>query len=102
MSPSHRTTSSASLFEQIALGAAVLGAIVLLSFPAVRGASETFGWLPFWLLALPLCAWAVARALRGHGSARALRRPVRGARPSVGRGARVRRTATPQALRRAA
>ena len=102
MSPSHRTKSSASLFEQLALGAAALGAIALLSFPAARGASEAFGWLPFWLLALPLCAWTVARVLRGHDSARALRRPVRGARLSVGRSARVRRVAAPQALRRAA
>ncbi|MBX3711736.1 MAG: hypothetical protein KF800_07230 [Lysobacter sp.] len=53
-----------SLIEQSLLGAAALGLVTMLSLPAARAGSETFGWLPFWLLALPLSAWAVARLLR--------------------------------------
>lgn len=56
--------SSHAPLEQTLLALAALAAVALLSFPAARGASEAFGWLPFWLLALPLSAWATARALR--------------------------------------
>jgi hypothetical protein len=56
--------SSASLIEQGLIGMVALALVALLSLPAVRGMSETFGWLPFWLPALPLTAWVVARALR--------------------------------------
>lgn len=62
--------SSVSVVEQALLGAAALGLIALLSLPAARGVSDTFGWLPFWLLALPLSAWAVARALRRRSNRR--------------------------------
>jgi hypothetical protein len=53
-----------SLIEQSLLGAVALGLVAMLSLPVARAGSETFGWLPFWLLALPLSAWAVARLLR--------------------------------------
>lgn len=53
-----------SLIEQSLLGAAALGLVAMLSLPAARSTSESLGWLPFWLLALPLSAWAVARLLR--------------------------------------
>lgn len=53
-----------SLIEQSLLGAVALGLVAMLSLPAARSTSETLGWLPFWLLALPLSAWAVARLLR--------------------------------------
>ena len=96
MSQSH--PSSVSVIEQVLLGMAALALVALLSLPAVRGVSETFGWLPFWLLALPLSAWAVARALRrrnnlGHAPPMATVHPIGVARPRV-QGA--------QALRRAA
>jgi hypothetical protein len=61
---SNRRTSSASVLEHVVLAIAALGVVAMLSFPAARGVSETLGWLPFWLLALPLTAWAVARGLR--------------------------------------
>lgn len=91
-------SSSTSLLEQSLLGAAALALIALLSLPAARGASDTFGWLPFWLLALPLSAWAVARALRwrnnhGHELPMATVHPIASARP---------RAQGSQALRRAA
>jgi len=56
--------SSMSLLEQALLGAIALALVAMLSLPAARGVSDTFGWLPFWLLASPLSAWGVARALR--------------------------------------
>ncbi|MFD0724781.1 hypothetical protein [Lysobacter brunescens] len=53
-----------SLIEQSLLGAVALGLVAMLSLPATRSTNETLGWLPFWLLALPLSAWVVARLLR--------------------------------------
>ena len=53
-----------SLIEQSLLGTVALGLVAMLSLPAARSTSESLGWLPFWLLALPLSAWAVARLLR--------------------------------------
>ena len=53
-----------SLIEQSLLGAVALGLVAMLSLPVARASSETVGWLPFWLLALPLSAWTVARLLR--------------------------------------
>jgi len=67
-----------SLIEQSLLGAVALGLAAMLSLPAARSTSETLGWLPFWLLALPLSAWAVARLLRWRDqrAALAVRRPM--------------------------
>lgn len=100
------TASAPSSLEQTLLGLAALAVVALLSFPAMRGASEAFGWLPFWLLALPLSAWATARALRLR-AARA-QADTKAARPlasvhaiASARGASVRRVGA-QALRRAA
>lgn len=67
---SQRQSSSMSLLEQALLGAIALALVAMLSLPAARGVSDTFGWLPFWLLALPLSAWGVARALRQRSQRR--------------------------------
>lgn len=72
---SQRQSSSMSLLEQALLGAIALALVAMLSLPAARGVSDTFGWLPFWLLALPLSAWAVASALRRRGN-RGYARPM--------------------------
>lgn len=67
-----------SPIEQSLLGAVVLALVAMLSLPAARSTSESLGWLPFWLLALPLSAWAVARLLRWREqrAASATRRPM--------------------------
>ena len=67
-----------ALIEQSLLGAVALGLVAMLSLPAARSTSESLGWLPFWLLALPLSAWAVARLLRlrEQRTMAAARRPV--------------------------
>lgn len=91
-------SSSVSLLEQGLLGTVALAAIALLSLPAARGVSEAFGWLPFWLLALPLSAWAVTCALRRRGN-RGYARPMATVHPI---GAARPRAQGAQALRRAA
>lgn len=67
---SQRQSSSMSLLEQALLGAVALALVAMLSLPAARGVSDTFGWLPFWLLVLPLSACGVARALRQRNQRR--------------------------------
>jgi hypothetical protein len=99
---SKRPANPASAIEHASLGLAALGLVILLSFPAARSFSDTFGWLPFWLMALPLSAWAVARALRSRvraGEARPSSRvhPI-GVVPRI----RAPRDTAPQAVRRAA
>ncbi len=37
--------------------AVILGALAVLLIPAARGSSQWFGWLPLWLLGMPLAAW---------------------------------------------
>jgi hypothetical protein len=70
---SQRQLSSVSFAEQLMLGAAALGLVVMLSFPAARTGGDIFGWVPFWLLALPLSAWGMARALRQRSRQRNVR-----------------------------
>jgi predicted permease len=64
---SQRHLSSVSLLEQCMFAASALALVAMLSLPAMRSVSESFGWVPFWLLVLPLTGWAVARALRQRG-----------------------------------
>ena len=55
--------------------AVILGAFAVLLIPAARGSSEWLGWLPLWLLGMPLAAWW---SLRGFPvPAAALRLPRR-------------------------
>ena len=37
--------------------AVTLGTLAVLLVPAARGSSEWFGWLPLWLVGMPLAAW---------------------------------------------
>jgi hypothetical protein len=101
MRSASRVLLPASLLEQSLLGAVALGLVAMLSFPAMRGTGETLGWLPFWLPALPLTAWATARLLRLRDAAELAARPsarlhrLASARPRADAGG-------PRALRRAA
>lgn len=73
----------------------LVGLLAVLLLPAARGSSALFGWLPLWLLAMPLSAWwalhrfalprwprtAVApRRRRGPAQARRRCQPLRGQR----------------------
>jgi len=68
--------------------AVILGTLAILLVPAARGSSQWLGWLPLWLVGMPLAAWwslrgfplpAVAVRLPRRRRAQALRR-VRGRR----------------------
>ena len=37
--------------------AVAIGTALVLLLPAARGFSPTFGWMPLWLVAMPLAAW---------------------------------------------
>ena len=37
--------------------AVIIGTLAILFIPAARGGSEWFGWLPLWLVGMPLAAW---------------------------------------------
>lgn len=57
-----------------------IGAALVLLLPAARGFSETFGWMPLWLLAMPACAWWALhrfRLPRGEEEAGRVQRPRR-------------------------
>jgi hypothetical protein len=43
--------------ERILRTAVILGALAILLVPAARGRSDWFGFLPLWLLGMPLAAW---------------------------------------------
>ena len=61
---SQRQSSSMSLLEQALLGAIALALVAMLSLPTARGVSDTFGWLPFWLVVAPVIDLVL---LRRHG-----------------------------------
>ncbi|MEO6154159.1 MAG: hypothetical protein ABIP16_00325 [Thermomonas sp.] len=35
----------------------IVGTLAVLFIPAARGSTDMFGWLPMWLLGMPLAAW---------------------------------------------
>ncbi len=54
----------------------LLAAIAVLSLPPARAVSDSFGWVPFWLLALPASAWlALQLPRRGVPKAQVPMRP---------------------------
>ena len=66
--------------------AVILGTVAVLLVPAARGSSDWLGWLPLWLVGMPLAAWwslrgfplpAVALRLPRRRRVQATRRSVR-------------------------
>ena len=66
--------------------AVILGTLAVLLIPAARGSSDWLGWLPLWLVGMPLAAWwslrgfplpAVAVRLPRRRRVQATRRSVR-------------------------
>ena len=66
--------------------AVILGTLAVLLVPAARGSSDWLGWLPLWLVGMPLAAWwslrgfplpAVAVRLPRRRRVQATRRSVR-------------------------
>jgi len=68
--------------------AVAIGAVVVALLPAARGFSPTFGWMPLWLVAMPLCAWWALHRFRLPGRESEETTPVRTRRRS---GAQARR-----------
>ena len=89
----HDTRDSIDVrLEDVLRYALAIGAVLVLLLPAARGFSATLGWLPLWLLAMPLSAlWALhgfrlpRRAAEPRDTA-ARRRRARSAGAPAGRG----------------
>jgi hypothetical protein len=43
--------------EDLLRHAVAIGTAIVVLLPAARGYSPTFGWMPLWLVAMPLAAW---------------------------------------------
>ena len=52
-----RMPSHVQQLDSILRHAVILGALAVLLIPDARGTSQWFGWLPLWLLGMPLTAW---------------------------------------------
>ena len=56
--PTHSDAADADpRLDALLRHAIVIGAVLVLLSPAARGMHATIGWLPLWLLAMPLTAW---------------------------------------------
>jgi hypothetical protein len=56
-SHSHATTTIDPRLERALRRIVLLGLLAVLAVPAARGSSALLGWLPLWLLGMPLSAW---------------------------------------------
>jgi hypothetical protein len=87
-----------TVVDDILRYAIAIGATLVLLLPAARGHHEALGWLPLWLLGMPLSAWVALRWSRraAHDAVTAV--------PAARREAAAtrRRRPGPQARRRAA
>ncbi|MDR0184156.1 hypothetical protein [Lysobacter arvi] len=70
--------------------AVAIGVAIVALLPAARGFSPTFGWMPLWLIAMPLCAWWALHRFRVPARETEAAVPVR-ARRRAGAQARRRR-----------
>ena len=77
-----------------ARNAAITGLMLVLLLPAARGQSEWLGWMPLWLVGMPLVAWWSLHRFRlplHKATARESSKPARRRRP----GTQARRRAAP-------
>lgn len=61
--PRHDTRDDLDSIDHVLRYLLAIGAVLVLLLPAARGSSQTVGWLPMWLLAMPLTALAARRGL---------------------------------------
>lgn len=78
------------------------GALAVLLLPAARGHSAWFGWMPLWLLGMPLSAWWALHRFALPRRARPQAVPLRRRRRSSGTQARRFTAAAPARWTRAA
>lgn len=98
-----RTAAAAvdPLLDTVLRHAIALGVVVLLLVPAARGDHAQLGWLPLWLLVMPLVAWGSLHWFATQSTRHSNRQSNRPApRVPVAPAGNARRTA-PQARRRA-
>ena len=61
MNQSNRSNSHDSLsrgaLDRLLRQVVILGTLAVLLIPAARGSSALVGWLPLWLMGMPLAAW---------------------------------------------
>lgn len=69
--------STASPLDEALGHALAIGIVAVLLIPAARGFSETLGWLPLWLLVMPLTALAARRGAASQGAKKLGRRRKR-------------------------
>ena len=55
-SDSHDSLSRGAL-DRLLRQLVILGTLAVLLIPAARGSSDLIGWLPLWLMGMPLTAW---------------------------------------------
>lgn len=72
-------------------GALFLGVIAMLSLPAARAANVFVGWMPLWLLGMPLVALAAVCGARFARTARPIATAAPSMRRRVDTGAQARR-----------
>ena len=72
-------------------GALFLGLITMLSLPAARAANVFVGWMPLWLLGMPLVALAAVCAARFARTARPIATETLSARRRAATGVQARR-----------
>lgn len=48
------------VLDEVLRGAVAIGALLLILVPETRGMHAQLGWLPLWLLGMPLMAWWAA------------------------------------------
>ncbi|MET3928709.1 hypothetical protein ABIE51_000596 [Lysobacter sp. OAE881] len=75
--------------------AVAIGVAIVALLPAARGFSPTFGWMPLWLVAMPLCAWWALHRFRMPAREAETAAPVR-MRRRAGAQARRRRVSMPR------
>lgn len=88
----HFSPSARGVMRRVLVGAAFLGAVAVLSLPAARGAGPV-GWMPMWLLGMPLAGLAALALAELAAHVRTLPAPA----PA---GVAVRRRARPVQARR--
>lgn len=71
---SHHTRDMESPIDAVLRYLLAMGAVLVLLLPAARGFSETLGWLPLWLLVMPLTALAARRGAAWQGAEKPGRR----------------------------
>lgn len=75
--PSSRTAGIDPRLDHALKQIVLIGLIAVLALPAARGYNAWLGWMPLWLLGMPLSAWWALHRFRLPRGATAMVRPAR-------------------------